>query len=75
MVAVATLGMKKFSKMKQTRKTVTDDLDMLRRRDGAPSSAPGAVSPGSADALTSDDGTLRGSRATAEIPAGRTHRR
>jgi uncharacterized membrane protein len=72
MVVLARFGLKRFSKMKTTRKTVTDDLDMLRRRDGA---AP-AVPEGSA-ALADDDGTLRGTRVAGEIsdgalPGGRT---
>jgi hypothetical protein len=57
MIFVARLFLRKFTKMKTTRKTVGDDLDMLRRRDGA---AP-AVTEGSAAvaALTSDGETLR----------------
>jgi hypothetical protein len=52
--------------MKNTRKTVGDDLDMLRRRDGA---SP-AVAEGSAASLASDDGTLDGTRVAAELPEG-----
>jgi len=64
MVVVARIVLKKFTKMKNTRKTVGADLDMLRRRDGAsPAGAEGAA------ALASDDGTLRG-RTAAELPEG-----
>lgn len=65
MVAVARLFLKKFSKMKNTRKTMTDDLDMLRRRDGA---SP-AIGEESAAALASDDG-IRGTRGAAQLPEG-----
>jgi hypothetical protein len=65
MVVAARFGLTRFSKMRDTRKTVTADLDMLRRRDGA---SP-AVTEGSA-ALAGEDGTLRGARATGEIPNG-----
>jgi hypothetical protein len=43
LVAAAIFGTKKFSGMRQTRKTVTEDLGMLRRRD-----ANGSISAGSA---------------------------
>jgi hypothetical protein len=66
MVMVARVFLKKFSKMRNTRKTVGADLDMLRRRDGA---SP-AVTEESAAALASDDGTLRDPRAAAELPEG-----
>jgi len=51
LVAAAIFGTKKFSGMRQTRKTVTQDLDMLRRRDangsiGAGSKSGGAVTSG-----------------------------
>ncbi|MCW2933576.1 MAG: hypothetical protein JWM19_4538 [Actinomycetia bacterium] len=65
LAGVATLVMRRFSGMKQTRKTVTDDLSMLRRRDGATAgSAPGgALLDGhAAGALPAD-----GAKATAEI--------
>ena len=57
MIFVARIFLTKFSKMKNTRKTVGADLDMLRRRDGAPP----AVTEGSAAAaaLPSDGETLR----------------
>jgi hypothetical protein len=76
LAGVAVLGMKKFSGMRQTRKTVTEDLDVLRRRDtgGAAlngASPAGTVSGGQAGALTgkgsaaavetADDRSLRGS--------------
>jgi hypothetical protein len=38
----AVLGLKKFSGMRQTRKTVTEDLGMLRRRDGSGSALKGS---------------------------------
>jgi hypothetical protein len=60
MVALAMLGLRRFSKMKETRKTVTD-LGLLRRRDAGGSLA---APEGSVPALTSDDGTLRSSRTT-----------
>jgi hypothetical protein len=65
LAGVAILVMKRFSGMKQTRKTVTDDLSMLRRRDGAAAgTAPGgALLDGhAAGALPAD-----GAKATAEI--------
>jgi hypothetical protein len=34
LAAAAVFGLRKFSGMKQTRKTVTEDIGMLRRRDG-----------------------------------------
>ena len=43
MVGVARFALKKFSKMKTTRKTVTEDLDMLRRRDGASPAVAGEI--------------------------------
>ena len=64
MVVVARIVLKKFTKMKNTRKTVGADLDMLRRRDGT---SP-AVGEGSA-ALASGDG-IRGTRGAAELPEG-----
>ena len=42
---IALLFLKRFSKMKKTRKTVTDDLEMLRRRDGASPALPKSESP------------------------------
>jgi Putative Actinobacterial Holin-X, holin superfamily III len=66
MIVLARFGLTRFSKMKDTRKTVGDDLDMLRRRDGA---SP-AVAEGSAASLASDDGTLEGTRVAAELPEG-----
>jgi hypothetical protein len=66
MVVVARIGLTKFSKMKNTRKTVGDDLDMLRRRDGASPAVPG----GPAAALAGDDGTLRGAQGAVEISDG-----
>lgn len=65
MVVLGRFGLTRFSKMRNTRKTVGADLDMLRRRDGE---AP-AVAAGSA-ALASDDGKLQASRAAAELPEG-----
>ncbi|HEX4830220.1 MAG TPA: phage holin family protein [Trebonia sp.] len=54
LVAVAILGLRRFSKMQQTRKTVTEDLVMLRRRDpgGKAASLPGA--PGDKAAAVTD---------------------
>ena len=51
LAAAGVFGTKKFSGMRQTRKTVTQDLDMLRRRDangsiGAGSKSGGAVTSG-----------------------------
>lgn len=52
LAGAAMLGMRRFSKMRETRKTVTQDIDMLRRRD---SSAPGGALPdGSHPALARD---------------------
>ncbi|HEY6789957.1 MAG TPA: phage holin family protein [Trebonia sp.] len=65
LAGMAILVMRRFSGMKQTRKTVTDDLSMLRHRDGATAStAPGDALPNghAAGALSAD-----GPRATAEI--------
>ena len=42
---IAVLVLRRFSKMKKTRKTVTDDLEMLRRRDGASPALPKSESP------------------------------
>ncbi len=66
MIVMARFGLTRFSKMKNTRKTVGDDLDMLRRRDGA---SP-AVAGGSAATLASDDGTTGGTRVAVEPPEG-----
>lgn len=66
LAGVALLVMRRFSGMKQTRKTVTADLDMLRRRDAAAAGtgAGGArLSGPAAGALAADGGT----KATAEI--------
>jgi hypothetical protein len=55
----------KFSKMRQTRKTVNADLDMLRRRDAASSTEPdGALLNGSAAGTLPPEG---GTRTTREI--------
>ena len=52
LAGVAKLIMRRFSKMEQTRKTMTDDIDMLRgRTNGAPA---GALPDGSRPALTGD---------------------
>jgi ABC-type multidrug transport system fused ATPase/permease subunit len=45
LVLIAFLGLRTFSKMKKTRKTVTDDLEMLRHRDGASPALPKSESP------------------------------
>jgi hypothetical protein len=66
MIVLARFGLTRFSKMKKTRKTVGDDLDMLRRRDGAST----AVAEGSAASLASDDATLERTRVAAELPEG-----
>lgn len=65
MIVLARVGLSRFSRMKTTRQTVTDDLDMLRRRDGA---SPAVA--GGSTALASDDGKLQASRAAAELPEG-----
>lgn len=52
LAGVAVLGMRRFTKMGQTRKTVTADIEMLRRRDN--SAADGALPDGSRAALTRD---------------------
>jgi hypothetical protein len=65
MVVVARFVLKKFTKMKNTRKTVGADLDMLRRRDGA---SP-AVGEGSAAARASD-GEIQGTQGAAELSQG-----
>jgi Putative Actinobacterial Holin-X, holin superfamily III len=65
MIALARVGLSRFSKMKTTRKTVTDDLDMLRRRDGASLAVTEVSTP-----LASDDGKLQASRVAAELPEG-----
>lgn len=52
LAGAAMLGMRRFAKMRQTRKTVTADIDMLRHRD---STAPGGALPdGSRGALARD---------------------
>ena len=54
-VVAAILGWNRFRrmpKMRQTRKTVTDDIDMLRRREGG--AAGGAIPDGSRAALAKD---------------------
>ena len=56
MVAVARLGLKKFSGMRQTRKTVTEDLDMLRRRDANGSIGTGSKSGTAVTSGTTGDG-------------------
>jgi hypothetical protein len=59
---------RRFSGMKRTRKTVTEDIGMLRRRDpSANGSAPGALLDGHAAALPAD-----GAKAPAEIPDDRS---
>jgi hypothetical protein len=63
LAGVALLVMRRFSGMKQTRKTVTDDLGMLRRRDGASGAPGGALLNGSTPGALPVDGT----RATAQI--------
>jgi hypothetical protein len=65
LAGVAILVMRRFSGMKQTRKTVTDDLSMLRHRDGATAGgAPGGALPDghAAGALPAE-----GAKATTEI--------
>lgn len=52
LAGAAMVGMRRFSKMRQTRKTVTDDIDMLRRRDNG--AAGGALPDGSRAALARD---------------------
>ena len=52
LAGAALLGMRRFSKMRQTRKTVTADIDMLRRRDTGASG--GALPDGSRAALARD---------------------
>jgi ABC-type multidrug transport system fused ATPase/permease subunit len=42
---VGSLLLRRFSKMEKTRKTVTDDLEMLRRRDGASPAMPKSEPP------------------------------
>ena len=56
LAGVALLVMRRFSGMKQTRKTVTEDLGMLRRRDAAADAAApgGAVGDGHRAAVTAD---------------------
>lgn len=81
LAGIAILGLKKFSGMRQTRKTVTEDLGMLRRRDGSGSALKGTASGSPASALTGtakpagtgavavetvDDRSLRGSAAPRE---------
>jgi hypothetical protein len=64
LAGVALLVMRRFSGMKQTRKTVTDDLGMLRRRDAdGARPARAHLNGSSAPALPSDGGT----KPTAEI--------
>lgn len=53
LAGAAVLGMRRFSKMRQTRKTVTADIDMLRRRD---STAAGAALPDGSRAALARDG-------------------
>jgi hypothetical protein len=54
LAGVALLVMRRFSGMKQTRKTVTEDLGMLRRRDSADGTAAGALLDGHRPAVTAD---------------------
>jgi hypothetical protein len=54
LAGLALLVMRRFSGMKQTRKTVTDDLGMLRRRDSASATPGGALLNGSTPALPAD---------------------
>jgi hypothetical protein len=63
LAGVAILVMKRFSGMKQTRKTVTDDLGMLRHRDAAGTAPGGALLKGSAPGALPADGA----KVTAEI--------
>jgi hypothetical protein len=65
LAGVALLVMRRFSGMKQTRKTVTDDLGMLRRRDAAADGT--ALLDGHQGTLPSDS-----RKATAEILDDRT---
>jgi hypothetical protein len=54
LAGVALLVMRRFSGMKQTRKTVTEDLGMLRRRDPDGTAPGGALLDGHRPAVTAD---------------------